>query len=336
MTILEPMNDQTLPPAPPALHCGAGRVADYGRYAGRIADLSTATWDGSGGLFSRRRLQRKGWMYFGAFSPRYMVGYAVADAGLTATAFVYVYDRQTRRLHEQKATVPFGFGAAFAPSPDAEWALRSGAKAWQARPQGQGWSVRFEGAGLKLEMEFHDTGSGMTSIASSLFRPFHHTYKICGMPVRLRVELEGQAEDCEASGTLDFTLGYPPRHTDWNWASLDGQTEDGQRVGINLVAHFMNGLENALWLDGELLPLAQAVFQYEPAQLLEPWRIATADGRLQLEFQPEGQRREDISVGLLASRFTQPFGRFSGTLQTAAGPRRIEGYGVVEQHRARW
>ncbi|HSW13486.1 MAG TPA: DUF2804 domain-containing protein [Solimonas sp.] len=330
------MSEAFLPEAPAALHAGDGRVADYGRYAGRIADLRTAAWDGGNGVFSRRRLQRKGWVYFGAFSDRYMVGYAVADAGLMATAFVYVYDRQTKKLHEQKATRPFGFPADFEPTPDALWQLRSGACHWDARPTEQGWAVRFNGTGLKLEMDFRDNGAGMTAIASSPFRPFHHTYKICGMPVRMSVEIDGQREECTASGTLDFTLGYPPRRTDWNWASLDGVADDGTRIGVNLVAHFMNGQENALWFGNELRPLAQAVFQYDPAQLLQPWRIATADGALQLEFLPEGERREDISIGLLASLFTQPFGRFSGTLKLDGRVRKIEGFGVVEQHRAVW
>ena len=325
-----------LPAAPKALDAGHGRVADYGRYEGRIADLSTAAWDGSRGLFSPRRLQRKGWMYFGAFTPRYMVGYAVADAGLMATAFVYVYDRETKKLTEHKATVPFGFSKDFAPSPDATWALKNGARRWQALPAGGGWDVRFQAPGLKLEMRFRDAGAGMTAIASSPGRPFHHTWKLCAMPVRLALELDGRRVEETASGTLDFTLGYPPRNTDWNWASLDGITEDGQRIGVNLVAHFMNGHENAMWLGDRLLPLSQAVFQYDPAQLLQPWRVHTLDGLLDVQFTPEGERREDISVGLLASRFTQPFGRFSGTLKTAQGVKKIEGLGVVEQHHAKW
>ena len=325
-----------LPPAPKALHAGNGRVADYGRYQGRIADLSTAAWDGAGGLFSRRRLQRKGWMYFGAFTPRYMVGYAVADAGLMASAFVYVYDRQTKQLAEHKATVPFGFAREFAPSPDSAWELKNGSRHWQAQAADGGWDVSFQAPGLKLEMRFRDAGPGMTAIASSPGRPFHHTWKLCALPVSLVLEVDGQRSEQQASGTLDFTLGYPPRHTDWNWASLDGLTDDGQRIGVNLVAHFMNGHENALWLGDRLLPLAQAVFQYDPAQLLQPWRVHTADGLLDVTFMPEGERREDISVGLLASRFTQPFGRFSGTLRTAQGVKKIEGFGVVEQHHAVW
>lgn len=335
-TDLSAMTDNRLPPAPAALHAGNGRVADYGRYEGRIADLSTAAWDGSRGLFSRRRLQRKGWMYFGAFTPRFMIGYAVADAGLMATAFVYLYDREKKQLTEHKATVPFGFTSAFAPTPDADWQLRSGQHHWRARPDGKGWDVRFEAPGCKLQLTFRDAGPGMTAIASSPGRPFHHTWKLCAMPAQLQLELGGERIDCEASGTLDFTLGYPPRHTDWNWASLDGVTEDGTRIGVNLVAHFMNGHENAMWMGDRLLPLAQAVFQYDPARLLQPWRVRTADGLLDVEFTPEGERREDISVGLLASRFTQPFGRFRGTLQTAQGPKKIEGFGVVEQHHAVW
>lgn len=326
-----PILSRTLPPAPPSLQ------ADYGRYQGAIADLSTAAWDGSCGLLSRRRLQRKGWMYFGAFSERCMLGFAIVDAGLAATAFVYVYDRERRLLVEEKATVPFGFAAGFAPRWDQSWALRSSGRQWQIEPiPTGGWRVSFAGRRLQLDAEFEAGAPGMSAIASSPGRPFHHTYKICAMPARLRLQLDGAALETPATGTLDFTLGYPPRHTQWNWASLGGVTEDGERVGINLVAHFMNGLENALWLGDELLPVAQAVFHYEPSRLLEPWRIRSEDGLIDVVFEPEGQRREHVSVGLLASVFTQPFGRFRGTVRTPAGVKRVEGWGVVEQHLAVW
>lgn len=334
------MNDliasRSLPLAPAALHAGNGRPADYGRYQGAIADPATAAWDGGRGLFSPRRLQRKGWMYFGAFSERCMLGFAIVDAGLMATAFVYVYDRERRVLVEEKLTLPLGFAAGFAPRIDVPWQLQRGARRWAITPQAQGWRLEHESPRLQLRADFRSGAPGMTAIASSPGRPFHHTYKVCTLPAQLRIALDGQAFETAARGTLDFTLGYPPRHTQWNWASLDGVTDDGQRVGVNLVAHFMNGLENALWLGDALLPVAQAVFQYDPARRLEPWRIRSEEGLIDIVFEPEGERREDLSIGLLASVFTQPFGRFTGTLCTPQGPRRVSGFGVVEQHRAVW
>ena len=61
-------------------------------------------------------------------------------------------------------------------------------------------------------------------------------------------------------------------------------------------------------------------------------------------FQKEGEfvypfreRQEDISLGLLASRFHQPFGTFSGRLTSDEGVHEVRALrGVVEEHYAKW
>ena len=318
--------------APSALNAGAGRAAASGRYRGTIADLSTAAWDGDHGLRSRRRLQRKGWMYFSAVTERWSVGYAIVDAGLVATAFVYVYDREQRRLIEEKATLPLGFPANFAPDWRQPWKLAQRGKRWQITPHADGWQVRFDGPQMSVALDVARDGDGLSAISSAPGRPFHHTWKLCALSVALRLGIDGKTIDVAASGALDFTLGYPPRSSLWNWASLDGATGDGRRLGINVVAHFMNGLENALWLGDELIPLAQATFDYDPAQLMAPWRIRTEDGIVDVMLTPDGQRAEHLNALWLASRFAQPFGRFEGRV----GQARVSGYGVVEEHAALW
>lgn len=307
----------------------------FGRFAGPIADLATARWDEGGGVFSRRRLQRKTWTYFGVFSERFMLGFAVVDAGYLGTAFIYLYDRQTKRLIEEKASVPFGFSAGFAGSLGATWALASGGRSWRIAPAGEGWKASFKGKQLAVELTLGG-GPGMSTLAPSLRRPFHYTYKICGMPVAAQVEAHGERHAFNAEGMIDFTLGYPPRHTTWNWASMTGRDEQGGAVGLNVVAHFTNGLENGLWLDGAVVPLAQATFEYDPADVLQPWRVRTEDGRVDLRFLPEGKRSEKLSVGLLVSDFAQPFGRFEGEIEHGGRRRRVTGLGVTEEHLAVW
>ncbi|WP_293368323.1 DUF2804 domain-containing protein [Nevskia sp.] len=315
--------------APPALDAGNGRPAASGRYRGAIGDLSTAAWDGGG----RRRLQRKAWIYLSACTARYSVGYAIVDAGLIATAFVYVFDRETKKLVEEKATLPFGFASSFAPDWRRPWQLARAGKRWQVTPDAaRGWQVRFESARLRLALDVERGGEGLTAISSAPGRPFHHTWKLCAVPSTLRFTLDGVAVDVPASSAIDFTLGYPPRSSLWNWASLDGAADDGRKLGLNLVAHFMNGLENGLWLDGELLPLAQASFAYDPANLMAAWRLRTEDGIVDIRFTPEGQRTEHLNALVLRSQFAQPFGRFEGHV----GQARVRGFGVVEEHRALW
>lgn len=322
----------SLPTAPPALDAGDGRPAAPGRYLGAISGLSTRAWDGSRGLLSPRRLQRKGWLYFSACTAELSVGYAIVDAGLVATAFVYVYDRRTRSLIEEKATLPFGFAAGFTPDWRQPWSLAQGDRRWQVTPSAAGWQVRYDSPRLAVAMDVVRNGEGLSAISNAPGRPFQHTWKLCALPVALSVRREGTTIETQAGGAVDFTLGYPPRASLWNWASLDGTTADGRRLGLNLVAQFMNGLENALWLGDELIPLAQANFDYQPGDLLQPWRISTVDGLVDVQFWPDGQRAEHLNAVFLKSRFAQPFGRFEGRIAGQA----VSGHGVVEEHEALW
>jgi hypothetical protein len=325
-----------LVPAPGGLASRSGGAVSPGVYAGAIDDLSTATWDGSCGPLSPRRLQRKGWMYVGLFAPQYMMGFAVVDAGYLATAFVYVYDRTTGRLIEHRCARPWGFDATFAPDWRRSWSLRSGRRYWQIDHDGMAWQLACSAPGLQLVATVADHRRGISAVSSAPGRPFHHTYKLGGLAAEATLTRDGRSEHVAARASVDFSLGYPPRETCWNWASLDGVTDDGQPVAINLVAHFLNGLENALWMGDEVIPLAQAVFRYTPENPLAPWQISTMDDRLSLMFVPEGQRQEHRDAGVVSSRFSQPFGRYSGHLETPSGGQAIHGYGVVEAHQARW
>lgn len=323
-----------LPSAPAAFTTEGLRVS--GMFAGAIDDLSTATWDGNCGLCSPRRLQRKGWLYVGLTAPRFQIGFAVVDAGLIATAFVYIFDRETGQLHEEKCLRPLGFAAVFAPDWRRPWHLESGARRWQMAHDGSAWHLTFVGPALQLNARVEDHGRGISVISAAPGRPFHHTYKLGGLAAQVTMNRDAGTETFEVRANVDFSLGYPPRETVWNWASLDGVTDDGQPFAVNLVAHFLNGLENALWLDDGVVPLPQALFDYSPDDPLAPWRIRTVDDRINLVFTPEGQRRENLNIGVLKSIFTQPFGPFSGYMMTASGRRNISGHGVVEAHQARW
>lgn len=325
-----------LPAAPASLFDAATAGPAFGRYLGLPAELSTAHWDGDGGLLSPRRLQRKTWTYLGAFSPRYMVGYAVVDAGLVSTAFVYVYDRERRRLIEEKITRPLGFARDFAGSPSATWTLAQGQRRWRLSPQGGGWRAEFDSPALRLTLDAVADAQGMSMVAASPGRAFHATYKDCALACRIELEIGGERHAFDAPGMIDFSLGYPPRRTYWNWAAASGRTADGRSFGLNLVAHFNDGLENALWLDGRVIPLSQAVFIYEPQALDRPWRIATADGVLELNFIPEGRRSENVNALVLASRFAQMFGRYEGQLRLDGATIALEGLGVTEEHAAVW
>lgn len=325
-----------LPDAPVSLDAGGGRPAPFGTYRGPVRNVSTSAWDGNRGLMSRRRRERKGWIYFGAFSERYMVGLATVDAGLVANGFCYVYDRENDLLVEEGITLPLGFARDFEPRMDGTWDLSSGRRTWHIAYHDDVWRVQFSGRRLNVQLHMNGPGLGLSAIASSIGRPFAHTYKVAALPAHIDVSIDGKSGSADGGGSLDFTLGYPPRRTLWNWASMHGHTTAGQRVGLNLVGQFMNGQENGLWLDGELIALPQATFEYDASSPMAPWRIRTLDGTIDLEFQAEGKRSQNLKVGVMASVFTQPFGRFDGFIRLRGQEIKVTGLGVVEEHDATW
>ncbi len=328
------MKTTALPPAPAALPTPSSTDRLLGRYLGRITDVDTAAWDAEG-FPSRRRRQRKAWLYLGGYSERCHIGFAIVDAGYLATAFVYVHDRQTGRFIERKAARPLAFGN-WNPSLDTEWSLSSRGERWRIVPDGKGWRASFRGKGLDVELSVPETQEGLSVIAPARDRPFHYTYKNTAGAGAYRFGTASGEISGDTATIIDFSKGYPPRNMFWNWASLVGTTDRGEQLGVNLVGDFNNGIENALWLDGRLVPLGQAVFAYPLGAYEAPWRITTADGVVDLDFHFEGVRSENLNVGVLASRFAQPYGRFSGTLRLADGERSIEAFGVTEEHFAVW
>ncbi len=330
--------------APAALQAESGMVAS-GRFAGAIADTNTQVWDGTGGWGSPRRWRRKAWLYGGVYHADYLIGCAVADAGYLGSAFVYVYERASGRMTEYAAMRPGYFAADFAPDSQSGWQFAAAGKHWHIGrlPEQNGWRFQVQ-AGEQTELVLDLVGGedAVCAVNGWPSRPLHYTLKAGALQARVHWRQGEVVRDFNATGVVDFSLGYPPRHTHWQWACLSGQFADGRLFGCNLVAQFMNGLENTVWLDDgngqrHVLALAQAVFEYDGRDIQRPWQIHTQDGRLRLQFVPEGMRREHIHLGVLASRFAQPCGRFSGHWRDADGSwQPVAGFGVVEQHAATW
>ena len=146
----------------------------------------------------------------------------------------------------------------------------------------------------------------------------------------------------ETYGLYDWTHGAYPRNTFWNWACGAGTAQDLNGQPVSLGFNFSKGVyengrrENTLWIDGRPEPVPKIDFTYHSPKA--PWQITSADNRVALTFFPEGARSANDNFILVASRFTQPCGRFEGEI-TALDGRRFSlasGSGVVEEHHAKW
>jgi hypothetical protein len=129
---------------------------------------------------------------------------------------------------------------------------------------------------------------------------------------------------------VDDTAGYHARHTAWRWSAGVGRTEDDHAVGWNLVAGVNDGpvaSERTLWVDG-------APSEVAPCEFADDLSRVRADGGLDLRFAAEATRERHDELLVVRSDYVQPFGTFAGTLP--GGLTLAEGYGVMEDHRARW
>lgn len=313
--------------APPSFSEFANKAVPYGLYSGPIHSMQTEFWA------SLRRSQRKAWLYAGAFTQRYYVGFAIADAGIVATAFAYLFDAVTNKYIEEKITVPFGFNTVFDPDLATSWKLKN----FSIDRDGNNMTCAYKGKRLKLTMQLTEDGLGCTTIAPAAGRPFHHTYKNLLLPAKVDVVADGEQIHFEGKvGGLDFSKGYPPRTTFWNWASVNAVTDAGIEFGMNLVGDFNNGIENALWINGKISQLSQATFSYIHPVEKSNWYIKTLDGTVNMHFTPLGVRGENINALIMKSIFKQPFGVFKGTIIIDGQPQSFTGYGVVEEHFAKW
>jgi Protein of unknown function (DUF2804) len=126
-------------------------------------------------------------------------------------------------------------------------------------------------------------------------------------------------------GFIDESAGYHARRTAWRWSAGIGRTGDGRAVAWNLVDGVHDGAEaseRTVWLDGEPDEVAPQPFAADLSRVGD------------LVFERWSAREHSMSLGLVRSRYVQPFGTFSGALP--GGVRLERGYGVMERHEVSW
>lgn len=307
----------------------------FGVYQGLVEQPSTKVWDGKGGLFSLRRKARKTWLFIGANNANWAIGFAIVDAGVVAKAFVYVYNLETQELWEDGITVPMGFSSIFDPSLKTHWQLKN----YEIRTEDGQMYATYKGKefGLKMQVQLNDQGLSFICPSKNA-RPFHYTYKNLLLETEVAFEIDGQTTNIsDLKAGIDFSKGYPPRYTFWNWTSFMGQTEEGEAIGINLVDGFNGNIENAVWWGrGEQESLGKMLYNYGRPLESTPWEVQAADASLELRLEPRGARKENINVLLLKSKFTQVYGPIKGRIKKDDQWLNIWGYGVMEEHEALW
>jgi hypothetical protein len=204
----------------------------------------------------------------------------------------------------------------------------------------------YPGSSLKAQMTIFDEPRAFLPL--QMITPMENsrcvfTHKAAGLAAEGSVWLQGEKivlVQEETKAILDWTNGYHLRSTFWNWACGTGVSEEGKSIGFNLsTGVYTSGvLENVVWIDGKPSLIGEVVFEYNKDAPRETWRIVNQDSTVKLRFEPEEIRGANQNFGLIASRFIQPCGKFSGQIRDDQGNvyNFQEVGGVVEEHYAKW
>lgn len=330
----------TLPAAPS--HVVAAGEPESGRYRGRVAhvdwtDLHTARQRSA--LW--RRLHHKRWQYVGIGSGDLFIGVAIVDLGWCCSSFAYLFDRRERRLladWSQEGLPGRSGGVSDAPVDGSHAWFRGRRAALSVQHvAGDQLQLRVDVPGLRIEATLALPASAPLLLAIGPIDggAAHATQKSSALATTGWAEAQGRRFELDqAFGSLDSSNGLLAHRTAWRWASAHSP-----EVGFNLQQGYFGDYENVLWLDGYLIALGAARFEFDPAQPLRPWHVHTDDARLDLRFTPEGARQADLDLGLVASHYVQPVGTFDGWVRAAPGDakRPVQGLlGVTEDHRSKW
>jgi len=335
---------QNLPAAPDNVIDGSGQPR-MGRYAGQTGAID---WSQLCAPFSRskvwRRFHHKRWQYVALSTPELLCGIAIVDVGWTNTAFAYVFDRrQGKQIASFSQDGIPGLSANVSHRPGGASSFRFFGSRIDYLPPAAGaaadgkYRLSLQCDQFSIDAEFAAEGTAplLLAVGPIVNGSAHATQKSPGMPLTGEVHVDGQRFDLQGGvASFDYSNGLLARNTEWRWASAHGLD-----IGFNLQAGYFGNQENVLWLDGQLHALGHVRFEYDMNAPMAPWHIYTDDGLLDLQFMPEGARRENKNMLIAATRYIQPIGSFSGWVKPnrQAAPRPVEHLvGVTEEHFSRW
>ena len=327
----------TLPPAPQDIADARG-VPVLGRFAGKASRFSHAALAAPHARSALwRRFHHKRWHYVAMAAGDMFCAVAIVDLGWTSTAFAYAFDRRQRRIAASFSQdgIP-GLSASLAGHADGASTFSFLSRRIAIAPDGQGGHTLALRCGeFDIDARFGGSAPMLLAVGAVEGGAIHATQKSAGMALSGELRIGARRDSLDGGvASVDYSNGMLARDTAWRWACAHDL-----QLGFNLQAGYFGGNENALWLDGQPIALGAATFEFDSADPMAPWRIHTDDGLLDLQFTPEGMRREDKNLLVAASRYVQPIGTFSGWVKPCPTGQAVvikTLIGVTEDHHSRW
>lgn len=277
-----------------------------------------------------------------------IVGLAVVDLKLVSNAFLYLYDTESGEFEEFSFLQPLARATLIEPRPgDGVTRFAKGDNKFliqaSTRPGVRKVKVSLKG-GVELDATIDESTAyqPLSVCTRAGYQGWVFTQKsaarVCNGTLRWK-QREFDLKALNALAAVDWTGGFMRRETFWNWGSLSTTLHDGRRMGFNLAAgvNETGFSENMLWLDDKPIKIDMVDFQFDRYQPDHGWAMRSADGIINLHFNPAGRRCDKTNALIIASNFSQYFGRYYGEIRLADETIVLEGaWGLAEDHYARW
>ncbi|MCA9520033.1 MAG: DUF2804 domain-containing protein [Myxococcales bacterium] len=342
----------------PSTPVAADGSAHYGVFERpfQTLNLASATFPFYGAAMPRGlvRSRLKEFQHVGIIGPDFYFGMAIVDVKYVGTFFTYFVDRQSGSFVERNARSFIGgrklpencwdhHGFFNADGIFAHLHNHLDQKSYRVSME-----VPARGTTPKMAAEL-ELGFDLESIEPLIaVLPVgagrtNYTIK-CPLRASGEIHVGDRVIRCDKEGCvalLDEHKALYPASMWWKWATFAGRDASGRVLAVNLTHNVNEDDERynecAFWLDHKLHLLSAVRFEFDAVDHLRPWRIRTTDGRVDLEFRPQGERKELIDFIVARSQFHQPFGTFHGTVELDDESIDIDGlFGVCEDHRVRW
>jgi len=307
----------------------------------------------------RKDLKANQFCFIQIIEPPFRVCFALATIKIATSAFVYIYNEQTKQLEVGEALQPVMRHSAF------------------TGDHHQGKMV-FSHAKLKLTLDFAASHIKITldsqylALNASLQRQ-NSPLAICTPTGRrgwtftqkepltapngeitikagTNMTADSQAQTIELTKTtranLDWTLGYMRHETNWFWTCINSYLPDGRHFLLNLsMGVNETGMsENACWLDGEIFYLPPVLFERRDNEdsSVNTWHIyhqnlGWSNIDIDLIFTPKKVYKKTDNYGVVASIFEQWLGEYSGEIRIGEEVIKLDQVvGLAEDHFAKW
>ena len=275
--------------------------------------------------------RRKRWNHWCIVTPHWMLSLTQADVDYIGFGAVYFLDLQTGESVTHSQSRLFARGCELPESPQhghgfdhPRLQLRIAEHPGRARLSVSVPAIGGEMMQVSLDIQRPPHMDSVNLVAPLDEHGFHATCRQVGLPVNGTVQWGDRHYSCNAGqsfASLDFGRGVWPLRSHWVRAAFAAPGGIAGNFGSGWTEH--SGLsENALWFGGELQHLEQPVLiEQNPQDSMVPWRLSTADGRVDLIFTPRQKHTMCPKFGPLYASRQQWFGSFSGVLRGPKGER---------------